>query len=115
MLQMPALSSSRPMFIFLSFSLRTSCFSILKSVYEVKPLGVKCHLVPLFCSILGNLGFAASRNRNSEEEHSHSGLQEREKKLFLSAKTSSETGKGDHSNPGANRLLGINDIDLLFE
>ena len=29
-----------------------------------------------------NLGFAAGRNSNSEEERSHAGLQEREKKLF---------------------------------
>jgi hypothetical protein len=29
------------------------------------------------------LGFAASRNRNSEEERSHCGLQQREKKGFL--------------------------------
>jgi hypothetical protein len=32
------------------------------------------------------LGFAAGRNRNSEEERSHSGLQEREKKLFYPQK-----------------------------
>jgi len=33
--------------------------------------------------LMMSLGFAAGRNRNSEEERSHSGLQEWEKKVFL--------------------------------
>jgi hypothetical protein len=57
------------------------------------------------------MGFGAGRNRNSEEERSHFGLQEREKKIFLcknlfrnrESKTMSSAELADQKGPGQMR------------